>query len=221
MAAAANSLASQSTLLSQPSRLAPRRSSPRYLASPPPQRPPLCQLHPVSHPDLRLSRGPLKDKPHSPICGSRFWRWGDRRGRGAEGHGRGGGNGDWNEGSGSSEDGERKKMGGGMSMSQKITLGYAALVGVGGLMGYLKSGSQKSLGAGGASALLLYFVYTQLPVRPAFASSLGLGLSAALLVVMGSRFRKSGKIFPAGVVSLFSLVMVCGYAHGIMRGLHA
>lgn len=46
---------------------------------------------------------------------------------------------------------------------------------VGGLMGYLKSGSQKSLGAGGASALLLYFVYTQLPVRPAFASSLGLG----------------------------------------------
>ena len=42
-------------------------------------------------------------------------------------------------------------------------------------MGYLKSGSQKSLGAGGASALLLFFVYSQLPVRPAFASSVGLG----------------------------------------------
>lgn len=43
-------------------------------------------------------------------------------------------------------------------------------------MGYVKGGSQKSLAAGGISALLLYFVYTQLPVRPAFASSLGLGM---------------------------------------------
>lgn len=46
---------------------------------------------------------------------------------------------------------------------------------VGGVMGYLKSGSQKSLVAGGISASLLYVVYTQLPSRPTFASSLGLG----------------------------------------------
>ncbi|ONK61103.1 uncharacterized protein A4U43_C08F26280 [Asparagus officinalis] len=108
----------------------------------------------------------------------------------------------------------------GMSMSQKLTLGYAALVGVGGVMGYLKSGSQKSLAAGGVSSLLLYYVYTQLPTNPGFASSLGLGVSAALLAVMGSRFKKSGKIFPAGVVSLVSLVMVGGYFHGILRGMH-
>lgn len=107
-----------------------------------------------------------------------------------------------------------------MSMSQKLTLGYAALVGVGGVMGYMKSGSQKSLAAGGLSALLLYYVYTQLPTRPAFASFLGLGLSAALVGVMGSRFKKSGKLFPAGVVSLVSLVMTGGYLHGILRSLH-
>jgi len=46
---------------------------------------------------------------------------------------------------------------------------------VGGVMGYMKSGSQKSLAAGGVSSLLLYYVYTQLPANPAFASSLGLG----------------------------------------------
>lgn len=46
------------------------------------------------------------------------------------------------------------------------------------------------------------------------------GLSAALLGVMGSRFKKSGKVFPAGVVSLISLVMTGGYLHGIMRSLH-
>ncbi|XP_057477213.1 protein FATTY ACID EXPORT 2, chloroplastic-like [Actinidia eriantha] len=87
-------------------------------------------------------------------------------------------------------------------------------------MGYLKSGSKKSLLAGGLSSLLLYYVYTVLPTRPAFASSLGLGLSAALLVVMGSRFKKSGKIFPAGVVSFVSLVMSGGYLHGILLSLH-
>jgi uncharacterized membrane protein (UPF0136 family) len=46
---------------------------------------------------------------------------------------------------------------------------------VGGVMGYLKSGSQKSLLAGGLSASLLYYVYTQLPTRPVIASSIGLG----------------------------------------------
>lgn len=46
---------------------------------------------------------------------------------------------------------------------------------VGGLMGFLKSGSQKSLLAGGLSAALLFYVSTELPVRPVFASSIGLG----------------------------------------------
>jgi uncharacterized membrane protein (UPF0136 family) len=46
----------------------------------------------------------------------------------------------------------------------------------GGVMGYMKSGSQKSLAAGGISALVLYVVHTQLPVRPVLASSIGLGI---------------------------------------------
>ncbi|CAM8941553.1 unnamed protein product [Rhodiola kirilowii] len=106
-----------------------------------------------------------------------------------------------------------------MSMSQKLTLGYAALVGLGGLMGYLKSGSLKSLAAGGISASVLLFVYSQLPVRPVLASAVGLGMSAALLVVMGSRFKNSGKVFPAGVVSLISFIMTGGYLHA-ESGLH-
>ncbi|XP_065040494.1 protein FATTY ACID EXPORT 2, chloroplastic-like [Musa acuminata AAA Group] len=135
--------------------------------------------------------------------------------------GKNGGAGDSGESEEGGADKEKKvEHEGGMSMSQKVTLGYAALVGVGGIMGYVKSGSQKSLAVGGIAALLLYFVYTLLPVRPAFASSLGLGLSAALLVVMGSRFKKSGKIFPAGIVSVVSFIMVGGYFHGILRSSH-
>ncbi|WOL19808.1 hypothetical protein Cni_G28610 [Canna indica] len=107
------------------------------------------------------------------------------------------------------------------STSQQLTLGYAALLGAGGVMGYLKGGSQKSLAAGGASALVLYHVYTQLPEKPFYASSVGLGTSMTLLAVMGSRFRKSGKMFPAGVVSIASLIMAGGYLHGILRNTQA
>ncbi|XVF48799.1 hypothetical protein PTKIN_Ptkin03bG0217600 [Pterospermum kingtungense] len=98
------------------------------------------------------------------------------------GGGGGGGGGDNSGGGGDSgnkgeeefsDDGSKRKMP--LSMSQKLTLGYAALVGVGGVMGYMKSGSQKSLLAGGFSAAVLYYVYTQLPTNPVFASSLGLG----------------------------------------------
>lgn len=139
-------------------------------------------------------------------------------GGGGRGGGGGGYGGDQDEDADADADEQRGIAG--MSMSQKLTLAYAALVGVGGLMGYLKSGSLKSVGAGGLSSLVLVYVYSQLPVRPAFASALGLGISAALLGVMGSRFNKSKKMFPAGVVSIVSLIMVGGYLHGVLRSLH-
>lgn len=148
-------------------------------------------------------------------------------GSGGDANGGGGGGGDGGDDNGGNKDDEGSddadadaKKNKALLMSQKFTLAYAALVGLGGLMGYLKSGSQKSLASGGFAALLLYYVYTELPKRPVFASSIGLGLSAALLVVMGTRFKKSGKVFPAGVVSLVSLIMTGGYVHGVMKTSH-
>ncbi|KAL1533931.1 protein FATTY ACID EXPORT 2, chloroplastic-like isoform X1 [Salvia divinorum] len=139
-------------------------------------------------------------------------------GDGGNGGGGCGGN-DGDNGDGQNEDQSHEKKGG-MTMTQKLTLGYAALVGFGGAMGYLKGGSQKSLIAGGVSASVLLFVYAMLPSNPFLASSVGLLLSASLLGVMGLRFKKSGKIFPTGIVSFVSLVMTGGYFHGILRGLH-
>ncbi|KAL2923511.1 Protein FATTY ACID EXPORT 7 [Bienertia sinuspersici] len=107
-----------------------------------------------------------------------------------------------------------------LSTSQKFTLGYAALVGVGGVMGYLKRRSLMSLGAGGVSSAALYYVYTELPNNPAYASSLGLGVSMMLLGSMGYRYQKTRKIFPAGAVALLSLGMTGGYLHGILRSQH-
>lgn len=142
---------------------------------------------------------------------------GGGNGRGDENGGSGGGGGgDGSEGEG---DGEKKKKAG-MSMAQKLTLAYAILVGVGGIMGFAKSGSSKSLMAGGGSASILYYVFLNLPSNPVLASAIGLGISGLLLFIMGSRYLESGKVFPAGVVSLFSLVMAGGYIHGIVRTAH-
>lgn len=132
-------------------------------------------------------------------------------GNGGESGGRGDGDGD-----GDADDPQKKLAG--LSLSQKLTLAYAALVGVGGIMGFARSGSNTSLVAGGGSALILYYVFLNLPTKPIMSSIIGLGISGLLLFVMGSRYSESGKVFPAGVVSLYSLVMAGGYIHGIARG---
>ncbi|EEF46177.1 protein FATTY ACID EXPORT 2, chloroplastic [Ricinus communis] len=155
-----------------------------------------------------------------PVTGGGGDGYGDSGGSGGGGGGGGGAGGGDRKDKGEGENGGERKKKMALSMSQKLTLGYAALVGMGGAMGYLKSGSQKSLLAGGLSASVLYYVYTQLPTNPVYASSIGLGVSSVLLGVMGSRFLRSKKVFPAGVVSLVSLVMTGGYIHGVLRSMH-
>ncbi|GER27597.1 transmembrane proteins 14C [Striga asiatica] len=140
--------------------------------------------------------------------------------KGNSGGGGGDGNGDGPSGEGQDEGGAHEKKPPGLSMSQKLTLGYAGLIVIGGMAGYVKAGSVKSLASGLFSAFVLGWVYNLLPRAPVQASVLGLGVSALLLVVMGGRFRKSGKVFPAGVVAFTSLVMSGGYLHGILRSLH-
>jgi uncharacterized membrane protein (UPF0136 family) len=59
-------------------------------------------------------------------------------------------------------------------------------IAVGGIMGFVKKGSMKSAAAGGLSSLLLCYVYTQLPINPTFASSLGLGKTVLLNIIFFS-----------------------------------
>ncbi|KAF2617535.1 hypothetical protein F2Q68_00041967, partial [Brassica cretica] len=93
----------------------------------------------------------------------------------------------------------------------------ANVVAVGGLMGYLKRGSKISVVAGGGSAALFYYVYKELPENPVLASSIGIVGSAALTGMMGSRYLRTRKVVPAGVVSMVSLVMTGAYLHGLIR----
>ncbi|KAK0133689.1 Transmembrane protein 14C [Merluccius polli] len=96
-----------------------------------------------------------------------------------------------------------------------IGFGYAAVIAFGGFMGYKRKGSVMSLMAGlvfgGLSA------YGALKISMDVQdTSLSLLSSAVLAVVMGMRFRNSGKLMPAGLMALLSFLMVVRLLFKIM-----
>ncbi|KAJ9110759.1 hypothetical protein QFC20_002800 [Naganishia adeliensis] len=77
---------------------------------------------------------------------------------------------------------------------------FAVMVAQGGIMGYVKKGSIASLLAGvlsGAAIAYGAFLNTQNPKEV----RLPLVVCGALFLLMGSRFARSGKFMPAGMVS--------------------
>lgn len=88
-----------------------------------------------------------------------------------------------------------------------IGFGYAAAIAFGGFMGYKRKGSVMSLMAG--------LVFGVVSAYGAYNISndtkdilVSLMASGVLSVVMGVRFKKSGKLMPAGIMSGLSLLMV-------------
>ncbi|XP_033211267.1 transmembrane protein 14C [Belonocnema kinseyi] len=84
---------------------------------------------------------------------------------------------------------------------------YAAVVAAGGIMGYVKSNSIPSLGAGLLFGSLLGMGAYRISQDPNNFTPL-LGTSAALGCLMGYRYYNTGKIMPAGVIALMSAAMV-------------
>ena len=93
-----------------------------------------------------------------------------------------------------------------------LTVAYAVSVAAGGVFGYLKAGSTASLAAGltfgSIAALGAYLVST----GQTAGHWLVLGTAGTLTVVMGRRYLNSGKVFPAGVVALLSVLILGRYA---------
>ncbi|XP_015430610.1 PREDICTED: transmembrane protein 14C [Dufourea novaeangliae] len=84
---------------------------------------------------------------------------------------------------------------------------YAATVAAGGVLGFIKSNSIPSLGAGLFFGTILGYGAYQTSVDPTNVGVF-LGASTTLGGVMGYRLYHSGKIMPAGVVTLFSVIMI-------------
>ncbi|XP_053688292.1 transmembrane protein 14 homolog [Sabethes cyaneus] len=84
---------------------------------------------------------------------------------------------------------------------------YAATVAAGGIMGYVKASSVPSLAAGVTFGIILgYGAYltSQQPPRPL----LQIGTSLVLAGMMGSRWARSGKFVPPGIVCVISCAML-------------
>ncbi|MFB2936344.1 TMEM14 family protein [Aerosakkonemataceae cyanobacterium BLCC-F154] len=93
-------------------------------------------------------------------------------------------------------------------------LGYALVVGVGGVFGYLKAKSTKSLLAGLISGLILlvaWFVAIKTPIAGLGVATL---MAAVLLVVFITRFFRTRKFMPAGMMMLLNLVAMMVFLAG-------
>ena len=91
-----------------------------------------------------------------------------------------------------------------------ITLGiYAVLLGIGGLIGYLKAGSRPSLIAGSISALVALLALGLSIAYKNYGIALGLLLSISLFILFGYRYAvKTRKFMPSGLLAVVSLVVL-------------
>ncbi|KAK2722981.1 transmembrane protein 14C-like [Artemia franciscana] len=94
-----------------------------------------------------------------------------------------------------------------MASNDYLTYGYAALVAGGGIIGYVKAGSVPSLAMGLLFGSLLGLGAYQLSNNPN-NYYLTMGASAVLGGVMGQKFFKTYKVFPAGAIFALSALTV-------------
>ena len=84
--------------------------------------------------------------------------------------------------------------------------GFAILVTVGGIMGYVRKGSLPSLIMGVATGIVLLVAAYRVSSNPQNAA-LGFVVCGLLALIMSYRFFHSGAFMPAGMVAGLSLAM--------------
>jgi len=87
---------------------------------------------------------------------------------------------------------------------------YFAVFGVltiaGGIVGYVKAGSVASIIAGSISGLLLLLAAFLLPDHRVAGLALGLIVSLLLVIQFGPKFISTGKVMPAGGMTVLSAI---------------
>ncbi|XP_002154257.2 transmembrane protein 14C [Hydra vulgaris] len=99
-----------------------------------------------------------------------------------------------------------------MASTDYMTYGFALTVIFGGVIGFLKAGSFPSLIAGVLFGGLIAFGATQTSQNPKNILVV-LVVSIILMIVMGTRFYKSGKFMPAGLVFVLSILNICRHLY--------
>ncbi|OWF46044.1 transmembrane protein 14C-like [Mizuhopecten yessoensis] len=97
-----------------------------------------------------------------------------------------------------------------------VSIAYAVTVAAGGVLGYTRAGSIPSLAAGIICGGLMGVGAYQTTQNPKNVM-LSLVVSGLLLTVMGSRFYKTHKVMPAGIVAGLSVLMVVRFGYRLTQ----
>ncbi|KAF6022713.1 hypothetical protein EB796_018989 [Bugula neritina] len=95
----------------------------------------------------------------------------------------------------------------------KLHVAYALAIAAGGLAGYIKAGSIPSLAAGVSFGVVVLVGTYLVSIQQPLGQILVIGTAVALTFVMGKRFMNSGKVMPAGVVTLLSVLVLLRFAY--------
>ncbi len=106
-----------------------------------------------------------------------------------------------------------------MKMTATIVFVYGLLVGLGGIMGYIKGGSQISLFMGISFGIPLLVCAYLISKAQALAQYIALVLTFLLDAIFTYRFAKTLYFFPAGLFSLLSLAVLIVLALKIRKTL--
>lgn len=98
------------------------------------------------------------------------------------------------------------------NLGKSAMLVYAAVMAVGGIIGYVKAQSIPSLLAGVGSAILLGLAYLLARSQPKAGLGLGTLIAVGLIVSLWSRYQKSGHFMPSGMLALVSVVAAILFA---------
>jgi len=93
-----------------------------------------------------------------------------------------------------------------LALSRVYFIIFGLLTIAGGVIGYLKARSIPSITAGSIAGVLLLITAFLLPEHRTSALMVALLLSLLLLVQFAPKFFRTGKVMPAGVMSLLSLL---------------
>ena len=95
-----------------------------------------------------------------------------------------------------------------MNFKATITFVYAALILLGGIIGFIKAQSLPSLIMGGTFALLLALSAIGMLKNYLLGQFIALGLSTLLALFFSYRFFQTMNFMPAGLIAILSLVVI-------------
>lgn len=95
-----------------------------------------------------------------------------------------------------------------MNFKATITLIYAALILIGGIIGFIKAQSLPSLIMGGTFALLLALSAVGMLKNYLLGQFIAIGLAALLALFFSYRFFLTMNFMPAGLIVILSLVVI-------------